>query len=80
MGPNPIPRWFDEGLAVYYSGERGLASSSLISKALLSNSIIPLEEIDEVLTFHKEKAQLAYQESFTAITFLIEEFLYFYNK
>jgi len=71
---NPVPRWFNEGLAVYYSGEKKFASSSLISKALISKSIIPLDEIEAVLKFHQDKAQLAYQESYTAVRFLFEHF------
>jgi len=70
----PIPRWFNEGLAVFYSDEKEFASSSLISKALLTNSIIPLTDIDEVLSFHTSKAQLAYQESYLAVIFLIEKY------
>ena len=74
VNSKPIPRWFDEGLAVFYSDEQEFASSSLISKALITNSIIPLSDIDDVLTFHTSKAQLAYQESYLAVLFLIEEF------
>lgn len=71
---NPIPRWFNEGLAVFYSGEKGYAASTLISKALLTNSIIPLSDIDEVLQFHKEKAQLAYQQSYLAVDYLFRHY------
>ncbi len=71
---NPIPRWFNEGLAVYYSGEKGYASSTLVSKALLTDSIIPLNDIDEVLQFHVDKAQLAYQESYLAIDYLMNQY------
>jgi len=71
---NPIPRWFHEGIAVYYSGEKGYASSTLVSKALVTNSIIPLNDIDEVLRFHKDKAQLAYQQSYLAIDYLFRQY------
>ncbi len=70
----PIPRWLNEGIAVYFSREKAFASNSLVSKALLTNSIIPLAEIDNVLSFHAEKAQLAYQESYLAVRFLFEHF------
>lgn len=70
----PIPRWFNEGLAIFYSNEKEFASSSLVSKALLTNSIISLNDIDKVLTFNQSKAQLAYQESYLAVNFLIEKF------
>ena len=70
----PIPRWLNEGLAVYFSGEKNFASTSLISKALMTQSIIDLSDIDYVLTFHKSKAQLAYQESYLAVKYLIETY------
>ncbi len=70
----PIPRWLNEGLSVYYSGEKGFASSSLVSKALISKSVIPLSDIDRVLRFHLEKAQLAYQESYLAVRYLFNEY------
>ncbi|OQX95575.1 hypothetical protein B6I21_04770 [candidate division KSB1 bacterium 4572_119] len=71
---NPVPRWFNEGLAVYYSGEKMYTSGSLISKALISKSIISLEDIDKVLKFHKDKAHLAYQQSYLAVRYLFEQF------
>jgi hypothetical protein len=70
----PVPTWFNEGLAIYFSEEKEFASSSLISKALTTNSILPLNEIERVLFFDKYKAQLAYQESYLAVLFLIEKF------
>jgi len=70
----PIPRWFNEGLAVFYSGEKDYAASTLISKALLTNSIIPLSDIDQVLRFHKEKAQLAYQQGYLAVDYLFRKY------
>ncbi|MBN2010377.1 hypothetical protein JW960_13610 [candidate division KSB1 bacterium] len=70
----PIPRWFDEGLAVYYSDDKVLASRSLVSKALLSNSIIALSDIDRVLSFDQTKAHLAYQESYLTILFLVDKY------
>ncbi|NOZ60922.1 MAG: hypothetical protein GXO74_04505 [Calditrichaeota bacterium] len=74
VGNQAIPRWLNEGIAVYFSREKAFASNSLVSKALLTKSIIPLDEIDNVLQFHAEKAQLAYQESYLAVRFLFEQF------
>ncbi|MBN1154084.1 hypothetical protein JXB12_04105 [candidate division KSB1 bacterium] len=65
-----IPRWLNEGLAVYFSNEKDFASSTSISKALISNSIVPLSDIDHVLEFNPSKAQLAYQESYVAVILL----------
>ncbi|MEE4311255.1 MAG: peptidase MA family metallohydrolase [candidate division KSB1 bacterium] len=73
-GNKYIPRWFNEGLAVYYSDDKEFASSSLISKALITNSLIPLGEIDRVLSFHTSKAQLAYQQSYLTVIFIIDTY------
>ena len=68
----PIPRWLDEGIAIFYSKEKEWATATQISKALLTRSIIPLNDIDKVLNFHREKAKLAYQESYTAVQYMLE--------
>ncbi|MDZ7332263.1 MAG: peptidase MA family metallohydrolase [candidate division KSB1 bacterium] len=69
-----IPRWFEEGLAVYYSGEKRYASSSLVSRALLTGSLLSLDEIDHVLEFRADVAQLAYQQSYLAVVFLMKNY------
>jgi hypothetical protein len=71
---NPIPRWFNEGLAVYYSGEKGYASSTLVSKALITNSLLSLSDIDDVLSFNSDAAQLAYQQSYLAVVYLFKNY------
>jgi len=69
-----IPRWFDEGLAVYLSGQAGFGSGLLIARALRGNSIIWLSAIDSVLTFEEDKARLAYLESASTISYILEKF------
>lgn len=69
-----VPRWLDEGLAVYYSGEKQYASSSLVSRALLTGSLLSLDEIDQVLEFRADVAQLAYQQSYLAVVFLMKNY------
>lgn len=71
---NRVPRWLNEGLAVYHSGEKAFASGSLISKALITNSLIALSDIDDVLDFHQGKAQLAYQQSYLAVVYLVGQY------
>jgi hypothetical protein len=72
VGNRPIPRWLDEGLAIFYSYERRWDTMSALSKAAATNSLIPLEKIDDVLTFHRIKAELAYQESYSAVKYLLQ--------
>ena len=72
--PGRLPRWFSEGIATLFSYDEHFSAGKAISKALLSDSIIPLDEIDEVLKFHQAKATLAYEESYSFTLFLKEEF------
>ncbi|MFQ5674691.1 MAG: hypothetical protein ACE5G1_02240, partial [bacterium] len=53
------PRWFSEGIAILLSNDEEFEGGKAISKALISDSIIPLDEIDNVLKFHQAKARLA---------------------
>jgi len=74
--PNPtvLPKWFNEGMAIHLSADEEFTAGEAISKALLSNSTISLSEIDEVLQFQQAKAALAYEESYSFILYLIEEY------
>ena len=72
--PQILPKWFNEGMAIYCSADEAFTAGEAISKALISDSIIPLDEIDEVLQFHRAKAQLAYEESFSFTLYLIEQY------
>ncbi len=74
--PATIPRWFNEGVAIYFSQDKEFSIGEAISKALISKSLIPLDEIDDVLKFQQEKARLAYEESYSAVLFLEERFGY----
>jgi hypothetical protein len=67
----PIPRWMDEGLAVFYAESQNWKTFTALSKAAATNSLIPLAEIDQVLEFRKNKAELAYQESYSAVRYLL---------
>ncbi|UCE17111.1 MAG: hypothetical protein JSV84_09385 [Gemmatimonadota bacterium] len=68
------PRWFDEGLAMYESHEWDFNQSFIMAKAVFTRSIIPLKRIDYVLSFNREKAQLAYAQSLLAVSYLIKEY------
>lgn len=69
-----IPRWFNEGLAIYYSGETSYFAAAEASQAQLSDQLIPLREIDGLLEFGQPRAHLAYQQSFLAVAYLAELF------
>ncbi|MFQ5633413.1 MAG: peptidase MA family metallohydrolase, partial [bacterium] len=72
--PRRPPRWFSEGIAILLSNDDEFEGGRAISKALISDSIIPLDEIDNVLKFHQAKARLAYEESYSFLLFLEEKY------
>ncbi len=72
--PESLPKWFNEGMAIYLSADEEFTPGTAISKALMSDSIIPLDEIDRVLRFQQAKARLAYEESYSFTLFLIENY------
>ncbi len=74
VGSARIPRWLNEGLAVYFSGETGYFGGKQISRAQLTKQLIPLETIDAVLSFEQNKAQLAYQEAYYAVVYMVEQY------
>ena len=71
IGVYDLPRWIDEGMAIFYSGEDRWKTDMAVSKALTTGSILPLSEIDDVLEYHRAKADLAYQQSFSAVNYLL---------
>ena len=73
-GGYPIDRWFDEGLAMTFSEEKRFLETLTLARAVFAGEIIKLDEVDDVLTFRRQKAGLAYQESLSAVQFLIDRF------
>ncbi len=69
-----IPRWLNEGLAMYESREWDFSRVSTMTRAVLTDSLIPLSEITHWFPFEVDKAELAYSQSFYLISFLISEY------
>ncbi len=72
-GDLPIPRWFDEGMAMWNASEWRWGQSYEMSAAAVWGNLLPLREIDNVLAFASPKAKLAYAESFSAVSFLMRQ-------
>jgi len=68
---SPLPRWLDEGLALFYAESLNWENQTLLSKALSTGSLIPLQKIDDVLQFQQPAADLAYQQSYSAVRYLM---------
>ena len=69
-----IPRWLDEGFAMYSAREWGLWDRVNLIAAVLTDNLIPLGAIHSVNTFSEYRAQLAYQESALAVQFIIKQY------
>ncbi|MFC1682921.1 peptidase MA family metallohydrolase [Candidatus Zixiibacteriota bacterium] len=74
LGDARVPRWLEEGLAMYISHEWRLGQSVLVARALLFDSLIPLERISTVNSFSRARANLAYTESYLAIAFILDRY------
>lgn len=74
LNDKALPRWFDEGLAMWTSKDARIWDQIRFSRALLTGNEVPLSDIDYVLAFQKEKAALAYWESRSAIDFIVTEY------
>lgn len=73
-GEGRVPRWLDEGFAMYHSQEWRIGQDVAVARAVLTGSILPLSQIESVNAFKESKAQLAYTESFLAVSYLYGEF------
>lgn len=66
-----IPLWYNEGMAEYLSGRSmDLHSGLVLSNAIWAKTVISLNKIDSLLLFSKQKAELAYTQSLSAVIFL----------
>lgn len=70
----PVPRWFNEGLAMFVAMEWGWENNMAMSKAGALGQFISLQEIDQVNTFSGPRAQLAYAQSYLAVKYLYETY------
>jgi hypothetical protein len=73
-GRDEVPRWLDEGLAMYESREWDLSRVSAITRAVLTDSLIPLSQITDRFPHEVTKAELAYVQSFYLVSFLVSKY------
>jgi len=69
-----LPRWLDEGFAMHQSREWRIGQDIAVARAALTGSLLRLSEIESVNAFREKKAQLAYTESFLAVSYLAGEY------
>lgn len=74
VGSGRLPRWFNEGFAMLCSQEWRFGRERVLAIANMTNSLIPLSQLE--LTFPRDvrKAEIAYTESFSAVAYIIDNF------
>ncbi len=73
-GMERIPRWLDEGIAMLQAEEWSMARLSTMTFAVLTDSLLPMDEIAKRFPRDLQQAQLAYCQSYYFLSFLIGEF------
>jgi hypothetical protein len=68
-----VPRWFNEGLAIYESGERGWARIKTLGDASLSKTLLPLSELDQGFPQDHFEVNIAYAQSADFVRFLMRK-------
>lgn len=71
---NAPPRWLNEGVAVYLSEGYGAADSGLVRTAAERGTLIPLEGLGGLFPTTRDRFNLAYAESVSAVSFFIDEY------
>ena len=67
-----LPRWIHEGLAMYVSGEWRIGQDILVARVVWTGRLMNLTELEDLTTFNGAEAQLAYTESYLAISRLLK--------
>lgn len=68
-----VPRWFNEGLAIYESGESPWARRMALADASFGKRLLPFEAIDAGFPVDSYAVNVAYAESASVVGFLLRD-------
>ncbi|TFH54253.1 MAG: hypothetical protein E4G91_11405 [Candidatus Zixiibacteriota bacterium] len=74
VGGKYLPRFIDEGFASWFAGEWTFTNITTVAAAQLTRSILPLQKIDDVNSFHQAQANLAYSQSYLVVFYIYQRF------
>lgn len=66
-----VPRWFNEGFAVFASGESSFKRLPTLWRATLADTLVPLDQLDQVFPLDQNDADVAYAEAADVVRFLV---------
>ncbi len=68
-----IPRWLDEGLAVYHQEVRDREYDQILIEAAQENRLIPLEALAASFPADPDQARLSYAESRSMVEYILDQ-------
>lgn len=71
LGGRPVPRWFNEGFAIFASGESSFKRMHTLMMSTIGGSLIPLHDLERSFPDDETKALVAYAEAQDVVRFLI---------
>lgn len=76
LSKNNCPRWFNEGLAKYEEFKHGVAPRIyMLAMAYNQKALLPWDKVnDALLSPNKNEALLAYQQSFSFVYYLVDQY------
>jgi hypothetical protein len=73
-GVEHVPRWLNEGLAMYESREWNFDRVFTMTHAVLTDSLLPLTDLTHAFPHDKKNLELAYCQSFYLVSFLVSQY------
>lgn len=70
VGRSRVPRWFNEGFAVYASGEAEMLRARSLLTATVSGNLIPLAELERSFPADPDRASVAYAQGADIVRYL----------
>lgn len=74
VGNRPLPRWFQEGFAIYQSGEWSMGRVTTLASGVLSGRLFSLQALGESFPESPADVQLAYAQSIDFVAYLLGQF------
>jgi hypothetical protein len=68
-----VPRWFNEGFAVFASGETSFTRLRTLWTATVADTLIPLASLDASFPANESDAEIAYAESADIVRYLVRQ-------
>jgi len=73
-GNRPVPRWFNEGLAMVAGHAWGVGDSSRLTLAMVTRSEISVEELDRLFAGHRGQVGRAYALSGALVRYILRRY------